>query len=549
MNSSAGPATGQEYLDAVIASLQRGDRDGAIALARRALDANLEHATFFNLRAFWHELGGRFYESLADLERAYALAPHEAPVLNAYGLALARARRYREAATMFQNAVSADGNFSAAYISLGAAQERLGALDAARQAYETFLTHEPQHPGVNGSLAALAARRSDWASVRVHAARAFETDPQQSNAHYSLALAEIAEEGAEAAIKRLAPLVMNERLPLLERALLRGALADAHHAALDFESAFHWYTLAAADLAQGHAGEFAKDTREPVPNYVERIAVYVVQAETHVTKGPRPDTPALPGRPKVHAFLMSFPRSGTTLMENVIGAHSDVGISEEKEGFAASLRDFLQLPDGIKHLCKADARTLQQYRASYWSELEAAGADVSRRVFLDKNPLNTVKLPLIARLFPEARILFAVRDPRDVVLSCFRRRFAMNPSMYEFTGLERAAKFYATVMSFMMAVRPAFDLNLKYVRYEDFVAEFEPNAFEVCKFLDIPWTDDVRNFAAKAQARAIATPSSTQVGRGIYQDGAGQWRFYQRHLAPVMPILQPWIERFGYAAQ
>jgi hypothetical protein len=207
------------------------------------------------------------------------------------------------------------------------------------------------------------------------------------------------------------------------------------------------------------------------------------------------------------------------------------------------------LPDGISHLCALDAEALQRYRSAYWSELETAGADVSKRVFLDKNPLNTVKLPLIARLFPEARILFAVRDPRDVILSCFRRRFAMNPSMYEFTGLERAAKFYNAVMAFMMVARPAFDLNLKYVRYEDFVAEFEPNAFEVCKFLDVPWTEDVRNFADKARSRAIATPSSTQVGRGIYQEGAGQWRYYRRHLEPIVPILAPWIERFGYAAE
>lgn len=548
MNSPAAPVTGQEYLDAVIGRLQRQDRDGAIALARRALDENLEHATFYNLRAFWHELAGRFYESLADLERAHAMAPEDVPVLNAYGLALGRVRRYREAAEKFQAAADVDPSFRPAYINLGFAYERLGELDAARAAYEFYLTLDPKHPGVHASLAALAARRSDWASVRRHASAAFAADPHQSNAHYAMALAEMAEEGAEPAIKRLSPLADHPGLGALERALLRGALADAYHQALDFDQAFRWYSAAAQDLSAGHAGEFAKEGRESVAHYVERISVYVGQAEAHVTKSIRPETPPSPGRPSSHTFLIGFPRSGTTLLESVVGAHPDVGISEEREGFGLALRDFMSLPDGIAQLCALSAAELQRYRSSYWTEMEAAGADVSRRVFLDKYPLNTIKLPLIARLFPESKVLFAVRDPRDVVLSCFRRRFAMNPAMYEFTGLERAARFYNAVMTFMTIARPAFDLNLMYVKYEDFVREFEAKAFEVCKFIDVPWTDDVRAFAEKAKARSISTPSSTQVGRGIYQEGAGQWRFYRRHLQPVMPILAPWIERFGYAA-
>lgn len=547
MNTSATPQTGQEFLDAVVGRLQQSDRDGAIVLARQALDQNLENATFYNLRAFWHELAGRFYESLADLERAHTLAPADIPVLNALGLALARVRRYRDAAEKFRVAAMTDENFRPAYLNLGMAYERLGELDAARKAYETYAALEPRHPGVQASLAALAARRSDWATVRVHAGAALEIDPRIANAHYSMALAEIAEEGPEPAIKRLTPLVADPSIALLDRALLRGALADACHAALDFDAAFGWYAAAAADLAQGHAGEFAKAGREPVSHYIERIAVYVAQTPVHATKSLRPETPPEPGRPTTHAFLIGFPRSGTTLLENVVGSHPDVGTSEEREGFGAALRDFMNLPDGIAQLCALDASRLQAYRRAYWEEMEAAGADIHRRVFLDKYPLNTAKLPLIARLFPEAKVLFAVRDPRDVVLSCFRRRFTMNPAMYEFTGLERAAKFYNAVMSFMMLARPAFEINLMYVKYEDFVREFEAKAFEVCTFLDIPWTEDVRNFAEKAKARAISTPSSTQVGRGIYQEGAGQWRYYRRHLQPIMPILAPWIERFGYA--
>lgn len=270
MNTSATPHTGQEFLGAVVDRLKHSDRDGAIALARQALDQSLDHAMFFNLRAFWHELGGRFYESLADLERAHALAPGDIPVLNAYGLALARVRRYREAAAKFKAAAEADHTFRPAYINMGMAYERAGDLDAARQAYETFIALEPAHPGVRASLAALAARRSDWAVVRAQAAAAFATDPRQPNAHYAMALAETAEGAADLAIQRLTPFVDDPGIGLLERAMLRGALADAYHATLDFDSAFRWYAAAAQDLANGHAGEFAKEGRESAALYVER---------------------------------------------------------------------------------------------------------------------------------------------------------------------------------------------------------------------------------------------------------------------------------------
>ena len=88
---------------------------------------------------------------------------------------------------------------------------------------------------------------------------------------------------------------------------------------------------------------------------------------------------------------------------------------------------------------RADARELGALRERYWREVREAGLEVAGKVFVDKHPLHSLKLPLIARLFPKAKILFAYRDPRDVVLSCFRRRFNMNPAMYQLLTLEGAA--------------------------------------------------------------------------------------------------------------
>ena len=90
---------------------------------------------------------------------------------------------------------------------------------------------------------------------------------------------------------------------------------------------------------------------------------------------------------------------------------------------------------------------LEPLRAAYWQLVAKAGIDMAGKMFVDKHPLNTLKLPLIARLFPRAKILFACRDPRDVVLSCFRHRFQMSAPIYEMLSLQGAARYYDAVMA------------------------------------------------------------------------------------------------------
>ena len=170
------------------------------------------------------------------------------------------------------------------------------------------------------------------------------------------------------------------------------------------------------------------------------------------------------------------------------------------------------------------------------------------KVALDKLPLNTMKLPLIARLFPEAKILFALRDPRDVVLSCFRQRFRMNPSMYEFLTLDGAARFYDGVMRLADLYRAKLSLDLHTHRYEDLVEDFDGQTRTICDFIGLPWRAEMRDFAATLDDRSTATPSSTQVARGLYREGVGQWRRYRDQLAPVLPVLAPWVATYGYPA-
>jgi len=122
----------------------------------------------------------------------------------------------------------------------------------------------------------------------------------------------------------------------------------------------------------------------------------------------------------------------------------------------------------------------------------------------------------------------------------------MNPAMYEMLTLEGAARYYDAVMRLGGQYRALLDLPLHEVRYERLVADFETEALKVTAFLDIEFTPAMADVSATARRREIDTPSSTQVARGLYRDGVGQWRRYADRLDPLEPLLAPWLEAFGY---
>src|SRR5262249_31799713 len=141
-----------------------------------------------------------------------------------------------------------------------------------------------------------------------------------------------------------------------------------------------------------------------------------------------------------------------------------------------------------------------------------------------------------------------LRDPRDVVLSCFRQRFRMNPSSFELLTLDGAAKFYGATMRLTELYRDRLPLRLHPLRHEDLVAGFDARMAELCGFLGVPFDDNMRNFAERARRNVVATPSGAQLLKGLNTGGVGQWRRYAGELALVFPFLQEWIERFGYTA-
>jgi tetratricopeptide (TPR) repeat protein len=389
------------------------------------------------------------------------------------------------------------------------------------------------------ALQAVEAGRWNEAAALVETAGRAADDPALGWLGARIALGR----GDLPAAERLARRTLNGRtLPpdqLSETALLLGEALDGLGRSTE---AFEAFTLGKATLRALYATRAA--AREPETGKYERLADWFRAADPAAWREPAVQVAAPVVRG--HVFLIGFPRSGTTLLEQALAGHPDLVALEEAPTLAAADAEFLTSASGLERLARVTAQEAEARREDYWREVAARGVDARGRVFLDKAPAGTLYLPLIAKLFPDARVLFAIRDPRDVVLSCFRSSFQMNALTYAFTDLIEAARCYAACMAMAGVYRTVLPLTLKEVRYERLIDDLEGEMAEIARFIGLEPDPAMTDPAATARRRVIRTPSAPQVRAGLNRQGLARWRAYAEPLAPVMPILAPWIRRFGY---
>jgi Tfp pilus assembly protein PilF len=530
----------------VSAVVRAGNITQAVQMARSALERGFVHPLLLNLRAYWLEENNRPREALADLRHAVAMSPDDASLHNALGLCLTKFSRWDEAVEAFEAAVIRQPDFVAAHFNLASARECVGDLAGAAQAFERALELKPDVPEPLASLANLAARRADWNTARSLAERALAADPRQHLALTTLASVAVATGDLANAESLIAVALGDAGLPPIHRTMMLTIRGDLRDAEGRYADAFESYTEANNLRRELYAERFAAPGAETAATLTQFLAEYFDRAPAEkwsaADRQAPGDGPAVAG----HVFLMGFARSGTTLLENILAAHPSVVALDEKEFLAESIREYLFDDKGIDRLATASEDDLARFRQDYWKRVREHCGDIGGKVLVDKRPMATMKLPVIVKLFPNARILFAIRDPRDVILSCFRRQFLLNPSMYEFLELRGAARFYVSMMRLAVLCREKFALPWEEIRHERLIDDFDAEMRRVFGFMGLAWNDDIRGFAGKARDRHIATPSSTQVIKGLNREGVGQWRHYRDQLAPVFPMLRPWVEKFGY---
>lgn len=537
------PSSTAEAIGGVGAAIAASDFRLASERADTSLSLGFVHPALFYARGLWLERQGRDEDALTEFQRARALTSKDPLLLNAIGLCLVRLYRLDEAIEAFDEAIRIDPAYGATYQRKGVALGMAGRPSAAEQAYKRAVALQPGNSEALASLASSAARRGERAAAQRFAQRALAVDSRNATAHAALALVAIAEGEFRDAEQRLRPLVDDPGLIGHGRAVVLGLYGDALEGQNRVPEAFEAYTAANRELIKQHARRFPEGA---TPNeLLPRLKAWLdaTSSETWIESG---DTGSAEQPCRSHVFLLGFYRSGTTLLEQVLESHPDIVTLEERDCLARLGERHLTTGEGFEALATMGSQAIALARAEYWEGVRSHGIRPAGKVFVDKHPLNTLKLPLIRKLFPDARIIFALRDPRDVVLSCFRRHFEINAVMYEFLTLEGTARFYAGTMSFAESCRAKLPLEIHDHRYEDMIADFEGCVEAVCRFLGVSYQEAMKDFASTAQGLDIRSPSAQQIKRGLYKEGVSQWRRYANELAPALPVLRPWIARFGY---
>ncbi len=532
----AASANAAALVGKVETALRGGDMAGAMRLSDEAVTAGAEHPTLLSLAGLRRMNMGQDDSALPLLQRARELAPRHVGVLDALGQCLTRLDRARDAVAVFDAALSVAAD-ARLHVNRAMALESLSELDAARAGFEQALKLQPGHAEALARLASLAVQRGDTKTARDLGARALAANPHEPAALVALATAALEEKDYAAAEAQIVALMQLPNLSPVNQALAHGLAGDVLDAQDQPAAAFAAYTASKDTLRRLYAPLM---TGESVRDREARLARYFRAVDPAQWRGVR-----TPGA-LTHVFLVGFPRSGTTLLEQVLASHPDVAAMEERACLVDSALEFFGSDAALDRLAALPQSELEQWRAAYWRRVAETEPRLTRSVFIDKMPLNLVFLPLIAKLFPAAKILLALRDPRDVVLSCFRRRFGMNAGMYEFTSLETSAAYYAAVMELMAVYRETLALDLIETRHENLIADFGGEAARLCDVLGLAFREEMRGFAARARAQNIDTPSSAQVARGLNSRGVAQWRRYGEQLAPILPVLAPFVARFGY---
>jgi tetratricopeptide (TPR) repeat protein len=521
-------------------ALVRGDFAACAETANGVIDQDAVNVQAHLFRGVASAQLGHLDRAIQDLVYVLERQPDDLRAHFHLGQALRRTRQYEPALPHLKAALDESALGPHARFELARCYRGLGRFNAAIDHYRELLRETPNHPDAAANLAMLLEKTSQLDDAAAWAERATVLAP--NNVTALLTRARVARRRGQfgEAVRQLEALLERD-LPPRSHVIAANQLGHCLDRLGRYDEAFERFREA-NELQKAHDPEAL----------VDHHGCYGIDFARFLTgwqnENPVSDwSPAPPDDRSPPVFLVGFPRSGTTLLDQVLSAHPRIEVIEEQELLFEVRRQWISR-ENFPRLTTMSAGEILDARRLYRQARAAAQSDPGATVIVDKLPLNTMYLSLIHRLFPDARLLFSLRDPRDVSLSCYFQSFSLVGAMPYFLDLEQTAAYYDAVMTLGETARGALPLKGLDVRYEHLVNDLESTARSVLEHLGVPWHDDVLNYRRNATGRDINTPSYQQVSEPLYQRSIGRWRHYAGQLAPVQPTLAPWVERLGYEA-
>tara|TARA_B100001057_G_scaffold490983_1_gene580297 strand:+ start:5197 stop:6849 length:1653 start_codon:yes stop_codon:yes gene_type:complete len=245
-------------------------------------------------------------------------------------------------------------------------------------------------------------------------------------------------------------------------------------------------------------------------------------------------------------FLIGFPRSGTTLMDSILRSHSKISVLEEKP-YLLNLRHefFIKNNNNLTALLNITQNIKDKIRKDYFEKIHL-NTNNRKKIIIDKFPLTIIELGFIKCIFPNAKIILAMRHPCDVVLSCYFSTFKINDAMINFLSWDNTINFYNKVFDLYEFYEKELNLQSLTVKYEDIVENFNIKVSEITNFLGLDYEDNMENFYLTARKRQkISTPSYSQVINPLYSSSINRWKNFSSS-DQAKKQLNKWIKKFNY---
>ena len=488
------------------------------------------------------------------------------------GAVVARTGRPSEAIQVLDRVLARRPDFEAARFNRGTAYHTLRRLDEAEADFRHILERRPGHADALNELGRvlLTQARPQDAATLFRDGQARHPDDPRFPANLASALERLNDlAGAEAAVETALALAPDAPVLLYLRASL------AHRQGRLDEARGHLEAMLAGELSEEHRGEALCERGEVLDKLEESAAAFRAFAEGNALRAGRPAARNADGERFLErvaqaregltaqriaamaarapadtrtapVFFVGFPRSGTTLMERALKACPEIVTTDERSPLAPVLDELSQGGSYPESLDELTGEEIVALRENFWASAVVTLGPLEERLLVDKMPLNLVNLGLANGLFPEARVLVALRDPRDACLSCYMQRFQFSDAMVNFLDLERTARTYAAVMDLWLANRERLSLPWLEYRYEDLVEDLEGTVKGVLDFIGLPWRHEVLDYAEATKDEAVTTPSYRRVSEAVDRAAVGRWRRYREELAPVLPLLEPFVRALGY---
>lgn len=579
--ASQTPSSGLIQVDLALAYWQQGKPEKAEAHYKAAVSLSPESAYALNSYGAFLLEQAQLEQARPLLEKAFKLEPANFQILNNLGLLQYRTGDLQGAEKHLIAAIRANPKWPNPHANIGDVMRDSRRPELAEKAYKQALTLNPRHAQAWRNLGVLYAEQIRLDEAIDALKRAVDIFPLESA---WLVLMDLYEKtnrigDAEDALKKAkqqlppSPFIALCEAKILRRhgkyedalALLESYKDKVRHDAIT--NATFFYEMGQLydrrdDAAQAFdaftKGNVCKSQLMKLQNFhagtYTQLAARILRDFTpDMAQGPQPE-----GAAPAPVFLVGFPRSGTTLLDQIMASHPDIAVVEEKPAVDKMIHHLVRTygtaqphEHPLSDICypaampKLTAQDIAIMRGKFFAE---HGGSPQKPVFVDKLPLNILHVGLIRRVFPKAKFIFALRHPCDSVLSCYMQDFFLNPAMARFLDLQDSARFYDEAFSVWEHYAKTLPLNVHAIRYEDVVADFRPTVAKLLEFLNVPWNDAVLEYDKTAQKKGlINTPSYHQVTQKIYTRASGRWVKYREQMTPVLDILKPHAERYGYA--